>query len=149
MCNLEIFPADTPQEEFIWPKPSSGLLNPKISEDDLMTIKQTTDAVRLSALIVDTPTNEMNVDHFLEVNQYDITIFNFERKKLKSTQFQHVKDVGQEFNLKPTIIRGEELAERGFGGIYGVGKVSHKTKPLQNTHIIDPAMFSTIFLHWQ
>lgn len=33
-----------------------------------MLIKQTTDAVRLTALIVDTPTNEMNVDHFLEVN---------------------------------------------------------------------------------
>lgn len=47
-------------------------------------------------------------------------------QRFTSTYFQHVKDVGQEFSLKPTIIRGEELAERGFGGIYGVGKVSWK-----------------------
>lgn len=27
-------------------------------------------------------------------------------------------------NLTPTIIRGQELAEKGFGGIYGVGKAA-------------------------
>lgn len=39
-----------------------------ITDEDLLTLNHITDAVRLSALIVDTPTNEMNVDHFLEVN---------------------------------------------------------------------------------
>lgn len=27
-------------------------------------------------------------------------------------------------NITPTIIRGKELAEKGFGGIYGVGKAA-------------------------
>ncbi len=35
---------------------------------------------------------------------------------------QLVQDVGKSLNIEPTIIRGEELNSRGFGGIYGVGK---------------------------
>ncbi|XP_077284572.1 putative aminopeptidase NPEPL1 granny smith protein [Arctopsyche grandis] len=89
-------------DESIWKNPATSLLDTNLSEEDLSTIKQTADAIRLTALIVDTPTNEMNVDHFLE----------------------HIKDVGHEFNITPTIIRGEELLERGFGGIYGVGKAA-------------------------
>merc|ERR550534_1293614 len=29
-----------------------------------------------------------------------------------------------ELGIQPTVIRGEELNQRGFGGIYGVGKAS-------------------------
>ena len=32
--------------------------------------------------------------------------------------------VAKEVGIEPTIIRGEELKERGFGGIYGVGKAA-------------------------
>ncbi len=38
--------------------------------------------------------------------------------------FQEIKDVGKELNIVPLIIRGEELRERGFGGIYGVGNAA-------------------------
>lgn len=32
--------------------------------------------------------------------------------------------VAQVLDIKPLIIRGEELAAKGFGGIYGVGKAA-------------------------
>ncbi len=32
--------------------------------------------------------------------------------------------VGNELQLSPLIIRGEELREKGFGGIHGVGKAA-------------------------
>ncbi|KAL4655753.1 putative aminopeptidase NPEPL1 isoform X1 [Arapaima gigas] len=72
---------------------------------DLATLECLSNAaegVRLAARIVDTPCNEMNTDHFLE----------------------EIKAVGAELGITPTIIRGEELKQRGFGGIYGVGKAA-------------------------
>ncbi|MGH0187675.1 UNVERIFIED_CONTAM: hypothetical protein FKN15_025898 [Acipenser sinensis] len=60
------------------------------------------DGVRLAARIVDTPCNEMNTDHFLE----------------------EIKAVGNELGIVPTVIHGEELKKKGFGGIYGVGKAA-------------------------
>ena len=35
---------------------------------------------------------------------------------------QEVKKVGEELGASLTLIRGEELKARGFGGIYGVGE---------------------------
>lgn len=32
--------------------------------------------------------------------------------------------MGQALGIKPFIIRGDELAAQGFGGIYGVGKAA-------------------------
>lgn len=60
------------------------------------------DGVRLAARIVDSPCSEMNTDHFLE----------------------EIKAVGNDLGITPTIIRGEELKQKGFGGIYGVGKAA-------------------------
>ncbi|KAF7711326.1 probable aminopeptidase NPEPL1 [Silurus meridionalis] len=68
----------------------------------LETLNSTADGVRLAARIVDTPCSEMNTDHFLE----------------------EVKAVACELGISPTIIRGKELKQRGFGGIYGVGKAA-------------------------
>ncbi|MBN3325164.1 PEPL1 aminopeptidase, partial [Atractosteus spatula] len=68
----------------------------------LECLSSTADGVRLAARIVDTPCNEMNTDHFLE----------------------EIKAVGNELRIVPVIIRGEELREKGFGGIYGVGKAA-------------------------
>ncbi|XP_026989230.1 probable aminopeptidase NPEPL1 [Tachysurus fulvidraco] len=72
---------------------------------DLSTVaslNNVADGVRLAARIVDTPCNEMNTDHFLE----------------------EIKAVANELGLTPNIIRGKELKQRGFGGIYGVGKAA-------------------------
>uniref|UniRef100_A0A8C5HT60 Cytosol aminopeptidase domain-containing protein n=1 Tax=Gouania willdenowi TaxID=441366 RepID=A0A8C5HT60_GOUWI len=60
------------------------------------------DGVRLAARIVDTPCNEMNTDTFLD----------------------EVQAVGRDLGITPLIIRGEELKQKGFGGIYGVGKAA-------------------------
>lgn len=59
-------------------------------------------SVRCAAQIVDKPCNIMNTTTFV----------------------QEACKVGQELSIKPVIIQGEELKERGFGGIYGVGKAS-------------------------
>nr|CAI5864546.1 unnamed protein product [Callosobruchus analis] len=74
-----------------------------LSEEEVALLEDVAKGVRLAARIVDTPCNMMNVDHFLEVGN---------------------KTVGKALNLTPTIIRGEELADKGFGGIYGVGKAA-------------------------
>ncbi|XP_075880583.1 putative aminopeptidase NPEPL1 [Nelusetta ayraudi] len=69
---------------------------------EIECLSNAADGVRLAARIVDTPCNEMNTDHFL----------------------QEIKTVGLELGITPVIIRGEELKQRGFGGIYGVGKAA-------------------------
>ncbi|XP_017780863.1 PREDICTED: probable aminopeptidase NPEPL1 [Nicrophorus vespilloides] len=73
-----------------------------VTPEDLRVLDAAAYGIRLAAFIVDAPCNEMNVDHFV----------------------QEVEKVGNELNIKPTIIRGEELREKGFGGIYGVGKAA-------------------------
>ncbi|GBP81693.1 Probable aminopeptidase NPEPL1, partial [Eumeta japonica] len=79
------------------------LLEPTLSDEDLATITNAADAVRLAARITDTPCNHMNVDHFIE----------------------EACRVAKELDISPpTIIRGEELKSRGMGGIYGVGRAA-------------------------
>ncbi|XP_005993620.1 probable aminopeptidase NPEPL1 [Latimeria chalumnae] len=79
-----------------------GQNNGPVEVKTLECLASAADGVRLAARIVDTPCNEMNTDHFIE----------------------EIKAVGNELGIVPTIIRGEELRERGFGGIYGVGKAA-------------------------
>ncbi|CAH1268766.1 NPEPL1 [Branchiostoma lanceolatum] len=73
-----------------------------ISEDEAKCLQAACDAIRLTAQIVDTPCNEMNTDDFLN----------------------EIQTVGSQVGITPVIIRGEELRQRGFGGIYGVGKAA-------------------------
>ncbi|XP_034486128.1 probable aminopeptidase NPEPL1 [Drosophila innubila] len=92
-----------------------------LSQDELNCLQESARSIRLAARIVDTPCNEMNVDDFIE----------------------NIREFGKELSLEPLIIRGEELKERGFGGIYGVGKaatvppalvvLSHEPKGAQET----------------
>ncbi|XP_020792615.1 probable aminopeptidase NPEPL1 [Boleophthalmus pectinirostris] len=73
-----------------------------LEPNELECLSNAADGVRLAARIVDTPCNEMNTDHFLD----------------------EIKAVGTELGITPVIIRGEELKQKGFGGIYGVGKAA-------------------------
>ena len=73
-----------------------------LTDNDIAALNTSSDAIMMTARIVDTPCNEMNTDHFVS----------------------EAKRVGAELGIVPTIIRGEELRERGFGGIYGVGKAA-------------------------
>lgn len=54
-------------DEGTWKAPSGTLATSSVTSDDLKTMADAVEAIRLTAAIVDTPTNEMNVDHFLEV----------------------------------------------------------------------------------
>uniref|UniRef100_A0A1A8FJD4 Aminopeptidase-like 1 n=1 Tax=Nothobranchius korthausae TaxID=1143690 RepID=A0A1A8FJD4_9TELE len=69
---------------------------------ELECLSNAADGVRLAARIVDAPCSEMNTDLFLD----------------------EIKAVGSELGITPVIIRGEELKQKGFGGIYGVGKAA-------------------------
>lgn len=40
-----------------------------LTEDECLMLERAAESVRLTARIVDTPCNEMNTDHFLEVNK--------------------------------------------------------------------------------
>uniref|UniRef100_A0A8C9F5S7 Aminopeptidase like 1 n=1 Tax=Pavo cristatus TaxID=9049 RepID=A0A8C9F5S7_PAVCR len=79
-----------------------GQNNGPIEVATLKCLASATEGIRLAARIVDTPCNEMNTDNFLE----------------------EIKKVGKDLGITPTIIRDEELKERVFGGIYGVGKAA-------------------------
>ncbi|KAK1173722.1 putative aminopeptidase NPEPL1 isoform X1 [Acipenser oxyrinchus oxyrinchus] len=84
--------------EFILLEPSNGPL----TTATLKCLSNAAESIRMAARIVDTPCSEMNTDDFL----------------------QEIKTVGSELGVVPTIIRGEELQKKGFGGIYGVGKAA-------------------------
>uniref|UniRef100_A0A8C5BUE3 Cytosol aminopeptidase domain-containing protein n=1 Tax=Gadus morhua TaxID=8049 RepID=A0A8C5BUE3_GADMO len=79
-----------------------GQESSSVEPAELQCLANAADGVRLAARIVDTPCNEMNTDHFLD----------------------EIKAVGAELSITPVIIRGEELKQKGFGGIYGVGKAA-------------------------
>lgn len=79
-----------------------GQNNGPLEVATLECLANTVEGVRLAARIVDTPCNEMNTDHFIE----------------------EIKAVANQLRIVPEIIRGEQLRERGFGGIYGVGKAA-------------------------
>ncbi|XP_044264369.1 probable aminopeptidase NPEPL1 [Tribolium madens] len=89
-------------EFVILPSNSDEIDGSELTAEELKILDDAATGIRLAARIVDTPCNEMNVDHFL----------------------QEIREVGDALKIQPTIIRGEELAERGFGGIYGVGKAA-------------------------
>merc|ERR1712150_154188 len=71
-----------------------------LNEEDIMMLDNSKNGIQMAARIVDTPCNEMNTDTFLD----------------------EIRNVGQHLSIVPTIIRDQELKERGFGGIYGVGQ---------------------------
>ncbi|XP_068624954.1 probable aminopeptidase NPEPL1 [Battus philenor] len=87
----------------------SVLMEKTLSDDELGTIQRVADATRLAARITDTPANQMHVQDIIE----------------------EACKVAKELNIaEPTIIQGEELRERGMGGIYGVGRAASKPPAL-------------------
>lgn len=79
-----------------------------LSESDLECLSVAAQGVRLAARVVDTPCSEMHVDTFLD----------------------EIQKVGDELGIVPTIIRGQELEKRGFGGIWSVGKAAERLPAL-------------------
>jgi len=73
-----------------------------LTKEDIKCLESSCEAIQLTARLVDAPCNEMHTDAFTA----------------------EAVQVARELGIKPTIIRGEELRDRGFGGIWGVGKAS-------------------------
>ncbi|XP_055592895.1 probable aminopeptidase NPEPL1 [Uranotaenia lowii] len=73
-----------------------------VTDEDCNVLDYAAEGIRLTAKIVDAPCNEMNVSGFL----------------------REVEAVAKLLKITPKIIRGNELREKGFGGIYGVGKAA-------------------------
>lgn len=88
--------------EFIVIEKNGEIKNNDLTIEDINCLEEAARGIRLAARIVDTPCNEMNVSHFID----------------------EIEKISTELSLKPTIIRGDELDKRGFGGIYGVGKAA-------------------------
>ncbi|XP_041978337.1 probable aminopeptidase NPEPL1 isoform X2 [Aricia agestis] len=85
------------------------LLETTLSSDELCTVQDVVNSVRLAAMITDMPANIMTIDAFIE----------------------EAHKVAKELDLAPpTVIRGEELKARGMGGIYGVGKAAEQPPAL-------------------
>jgi probable aminopeptidase NPEPL1 len=73
-----------------------------LNGDELAALNESCEGIRLAQYIVDCPCNEMHTDGFLE----------------------QVKTVGSKLGIEPFVIRGEDLNQQGFGGLYGVGKAA-------------------------
>ncbi|XP_064641058.1 probable aminopeptidase NPEPL1 [Lineus longissimus] len=73
-----------------------------LSESELTCLSDMAQGIRLAAKIVDMPCSVMHTDAFLEEAQI----------------------VADDLGIKPVIIQGDELEERGFGGLHGVGKAA-------------------------
>jgi len=73
-----------------------------LTKADIKCLETSCAAVQLTARLVDAPCNEMSTTAFTE----------------------EAMAVAKELGITPTVIKGEELRERGFGGLYGVGKAA-------------------------
>lgn len=80
----------------------AGVSTKPLTADEIACLQYAAKGIQLAARIVDMPCNEMDVSGFLA----------------------EAEKVASDLNITPMIIRGEELKERGFGGIYGVGKAA-------------------------
>ncbi|XP_070574824.1 probable aminopeptidase NPEPL1 [Ptychodera flava] len=79
----------------------------QLTEEEVQGLESTAESIRMAARIVDTPCNEMNTDHFVQEAEQAVEGLN-----------------ANGHNVQLTVIRGEDLREGGFGGLYGVGKAS-------------------------
>uniref|UniRef100_A0AAF5PLV5 Cytosol aminopeptidase domain-containing protein n=2 Tax=Wuchereria bancrofti TaxID=6293 RepID=A0AAF5PLV5_WUCBA len=75
----------------------------KLTNRDLLFLQTLTESIRNTARLIDMPHNELNTEQFVaEATELILTLP----------------------NIQSTIIKGNDLLEKGFGGIYHVGKAS-------------------------
>lgn len=74
----------------------------ELKNEQVELAKHTANGIQLSQRLVDAPPNELHSDAFV----------------------QEALAVAKRTGAKATVIQGEELREKGFGGIYGVGKAA-------------------------
>ncbi|RHY34962.1 hypothetical protein DYB32_000533 [Aphanomyces invadans] len=74
----------------------------ELDDSTLKSLNSTATGIHLTQRLVDSPPNELNTDTFLA----------------------EARAAAARLNAEITVIRGEELNDKGFGGIYGVGKAA-------------------------
>ncbi|GMT31890.1 hypothetical protein PFISCL1PPCAC_23187, partial [Pristionchus fissidentatus] len=77
--------------------------NAEVSEEDIAALESVATSIRTTARLIDTPANELTTDAFVE------------------EALVIAKQLG---GIETTVIKGEELRVRGFGGIFHVGKAA-------------------------
>lgn len=86
-----------------------------LDNSDIECITAAAEGIRLAARLVDAPCNQMHTDAFIE----------------------EITKVGNELGVKQEIIRGQDLAKRGFGGIYCVGQAAvHPPALVVLSHVV-------------
>lgn len=94
------------------------------SEELLASIRSNVDGIRQAQRLVDMPPNMLHVDSYIA----------------------EAREVATKLGCGITVIQGRELEERGFGGIFGVGKASeHPPALVVLSHFpkgVDPATSS-------
>ncbi|KAG3063745.1 putative aminopeptidase [Phytophthora idaei] len=89
-----------------------------LTSNESSLVQHTADAIQLATRLVDAPPNELHSDAFIA----------------------EARAVAHRTNSKISVIQGEELRERGFGGIYGVGKAAtHKPALVCLSHVPEGA----------
>ncbi|KAJ7337186.1 putative aminopeptidase npepl1 [Desmophyllum pertusum] len=73
-----------------------------ITSEDVECMTAVADSIRLTARLVDMPCQDMHTSAFV----------------------QEITKVGDELGIVAVVIKGEELNQKGFGGLYGVGKAA-------------------------
>ncbi|KOB72067.1 putative aminopeptidase NPEPL1 [Operophtera brumata] len=119
-----------------------------LSTEELQCLAALADSTRLAARITDTPPNIMDVDKFIEgalsteVLQCLAALADSTRLAARITDtppnimdvdkfIEEAFTIAAELDLpEPTVIRGEELRERGMGGLYGVGAAAERPPAL-------------------
>ncbi|RLN95215.1 hypothetical protein BBJ28_00026678, partial [Nothophytophthora sp. Chile5] len=85
-----------------------------LTAEQTALVQHTANAIQLATRLVDAPPNELHSDAFIA----------------------EARAVADRTNSKATVIQGEELREKGFGGIYGVGKAAaHAPALVVLTHV--------------
>ncbi|KAI3646646.1 hypothetical protein MP228_009574 [Amoeboaphelidium protococcarum] len=96
-------PSATVNVQFVLANGSSSVVN----ADEAVQLQITADSVRLCARLVDMPANELSTDAYVQ-----------EAKQV----FEHLQKTAKGGQVSMKVIRGEELRDGGFGGLWGVGK---------------------------
>jgi len=91
--------------EFLVVDEEGGVTPLDLTPEDVNLLQNSCASIQLTSKIVDMPCNEMNTTRFV-------------------AEVRRAEEELAEFGVTSTIIEGKELKDRGFGGIYGVGKAA-------------------------
>ena len=103
-------------------EPLTILFATAVSSTTLCQLHAVSAGIQLAARLVDAPPNECHTDRMV----------------------QEAVEVADRYSVKHVVIRGEELAEKGLGGLYGVGKAAVHPPSLVLLSYCPPGVAETV-----